>query len=157
MNQQEQEETKTKTETTLSETPGKNEKGKTKRKKKKQKKEEEEMRRSILCVDDNNVNLLILRRYLSGAYRILTVSSGVEALSLLGKEEVDLVLMDIMMPEMDGYETTERIRKMSPTLPILYVSSKAEEPRGYECGGNGYIMKPVERKGILAKITEYIK
>ena len=113
--------------------------------------------RSILCVDDNEVNLLILGRYLSSTYQLLTASSGMEALSLLDEESVDLVLMDVMMPEMDGYETTEILRKRLPSLPVLFVSAKVEEARGYECGGNGYILKPVERKKILKKIAEYLK
>jgi CheY-like chemotaxis protein len=132
--------------------------GRKKRKEKEKEKERGKEKRSILCVDDNDVNLLILGRYLSGSYRLLSATSGMEALTVLGREEekVDLVLMDIMMPEMDGYETTEKIREKWPDLPVLYVSAKAEEPRGYECGGNGYIMKPVERKSLLDRIEGFL-
>ncbi len=111
----------------------------------------------ILCVDDNDVNLLILGRYLSASHHLLTCTSGPEALALLKKESVDLVLMDVMMPEMDGYETTEKIREMRPNLPVLFVSAKAEESRGYECGGCGYILKPVDRKKLLEIVAKYLK
>jgi len=136
----------------LSEVKKKKGKGKGKNKKK-----NSDVRKTILCVDDNEVNLIILKRYLSSSYELLTAASGMEALSVLKREKVDLVLMDIMMPEMDGYETTEKIRHILPSLPVIFVSAKAEEVRGYECGGNGYIMKPVEKKKILAGIAKYLK
>tara|TARA_R110002050_G_scaffold168842_3_gene300281 strand:+ start:861 stop:1541 length:681 start_codon:yes stop_codon:yes gene_type:complete len=117
--------------------------------------------RTILCVDDNALNLKILSRFLNSgdnSLNVILVNSGQEAIDLLATRPVALVLMDIMMPGMDGYETTTVIRQKfsRAELPILFVTAKSEESRGYEVGGNGFVFKPVRRKDLMTKVNYFL-
>ena len=120
---------------------------------------------TVLCVDDNQLNLRILKGFLKKAVdkngaplEIMTTLSGSDAVELVKEKKVDVVLMDIMMPEMDGYETTRRIREKFPAtkLPVIFVTAKSEEKAGYDAGGNGYIFKPVNRTELMSKVSHYL-
>ena len=79
----------------------------------------------ILVVDDDKHTRMLLRAILENDnYTVLTATNGEEALEVLDREHVDLVVLDIMMPKMDGYEFTKLIRKTNETLPILMVTAK---------------------------------
>lgn len=113
---------------------------------------------AILVVDDDPVNLQVLETILPPEkYEVTTVTSGKEALALLDKKEWDLVISDIMMPQMSGYELTRLIReRYSLTeLPILLLTARSE-PRdiqsGFLAGANDYVKKPVEALEIRSRI-----
>jgi signal transduction histidine kinase len=114
----------------------------------------------ILIVDDNPTNLVILEAMLGGDYQLLIATSGEEALAMASGFSPDLILLDIMMPGIDGYETCRRIRA-NPALrhtKIIMVSSKsrvAERLQGYEAGADDYVTKPFEREELLAKLQVY--
>jgi CheY-like chemotaxis protein len=115
--------------------------------------------RTVLVVDDDVRNLFTLTTVLE-RYKIdvVTAESGLEALAILNKNpKVEMVLMDIMMPEMDGYETTRKIRSdlNNTTLPIIAVTAKAmkgDRQKCIEAGASDYIVKPVKIDQLLSLV-----
>ena len=116
----------------------------------------------ILIVDDNATNVEILEEILHDEYVLETAGSGEEALEKAGHFYPSLILLDIMMPGIDGYETCRRIR-MNPSLrhaKIIMVSAKAmvsERLDGYAAGADDYITKPFVEDELLAKVRVYIR
>jgi two-component system sensor histidine kinase/response regulator len=116
----------------------------------------------ILVVDDNVTNLTIVEETLSDDYEIVCASSGAEALAVASKFRPDLVLLDIMMPEMDGYETCRRLRA-DPQLryvKVVLVSAKtrtADRLLGYEAGADDYITKPFVPEELAAKVRVFLR
>lgn len=116
----------------------------------------------ILVVDDDPMNLKFLIEILSDEYEIQAVLSGEEALNIVHDFMPDIILLDIMMPGIDGYEVCKKIRadkKLSKTK-ILLVSAKAmlnEKIMGYDVGADDYITKPFEHEELLAKIKIFIR
>ncbi len=120
------------------------------------------MSRRILVVEDQEDNRRILRDLLTSAgYEIIQAENGEEALAAAARERPDLILMDIQLPLLDGYEATRRI-KADPELraiPIIAVTSYALS--GYEgkaraAGCDAYVSKPYSPRALLAKIREYV-
>jgi CheY-like chemotaxis protein len=111
----------------------------------------------ILIVDDHPFNIELLEELLEDDYHVKTAVSGEEALSLAAHFVPDLILLDIMMPGMDGYETCRLIRA-TPTLchtKIIMVSAKAmaeERAQGLEAGADDYITKPFEHSEFREKV-----
>ena len=103
----------------------------------------------ILIADDSPENLLLLRQHLSGlGYETLTARNGAEAVSQYQEKHPDLVIMDVLMPELDGYQATRRIRHLDAErwVPILFLSAltdDSERTKGLEAGGDDYLAKPV--------------
>ncbi len=115
----------------------------------------------ILVVDDDKHTRMLLRAILENDnYTVLTATNGEEALEVLGREHVDLVVLDIMMPKMDGYEFTKLIRKTNETLPILMVTAKhlpADEKKGFLVGTDDYITKPIDEEKLLLRIKALLR
>ncbi|MCK6205743.1 response regulator transcription factor [Bacillus infantis] len=111
--------------------------------------------KTLLLVDDEVRMLDLLSLYLSPFYQCVKANSGEEALSLLEGNNIDLVLLDIMMPQMDGWETCEKIRKFSE-VPIIMISARNEKidiVKGLETGADDYITKPIDEGELLARIN----
>jgi DNA-binding response OmpR family regulator/anti-sigma regulatory factor (Ser/Thr protein kinase) len=116
----------------------------------------------ILVVDDNARNVAILRKILGNAYRVTTACDGEEALRTALRYVPDLVLLDISMPGMDGYEVCRRIRATLALArtKIIMVSAKIMLPErlaGYEAGADDYIVKPFNDEELLAKVRVYMR
>ena len=115
----------------------------------------------ILVVDDNAVNLAIIEELLDDAYLVEMAENGHEALEIASQFHPDLILLDIMMPGIDGYETCRRFRA-DPVLckaKIIMVSAKAmlaDRLEGYKAGADDYLTKPFEEAEFLAKIRVYL-
>ena len=112
---------------------------------------------SIICVDDEPVNLTIMEELLQDSYRLRTARSGTECLAAVAEELPDLVLLDVNMPDIDGLETCRRLRADPSTadLPIIFISALAsvdELMAGYEAGGDDYITKPFSEEILRKKI-----
>ncbi|WP_349860919.1 hybrid sensor histidine kinase/response regulator transcription factor, partial [Bacteroides cellulosilyticus] len=117
---------------------------------------------SLLLVEDNEDLLSSMVRLLQGRYHILQARNGVEALAVLEKEEVNLIVSDIMMPEMDGIELCRRIKEKFETchIPVILLTAKItdeDQVMGYESGADGYICKPLRLSVLLAKIDNLLK
>jgi two-component system, sensor histidine kinase len=115
---------------------------------------------SILIVDDVPANLLAMKAVLEPlGHQLVTASSGEEALRRLMSEEFALILMDVMMPEMDGYQTVALIKRRPKTehVPIIFVSAIAKEvqhiSKGYHYGAVDYITKPFDAEILRAKVS----
>ena len=121
------------------------------------------MSKRILIIEDQEDNRKIMHDVLSASgFKSLEATTGEEGLALAEREKPDLILMDIQLPEMDGYEVTRRI-KGNPALnhiPIIAVTSYAlsgDDKKAYAAGCDGYLTKPVSPRMLLAKIKEYLR
>lgn len=115
---------------------------------------------TILAVDDNPINLGVYRELLATDYSLYTAGGGPEALSMAERVRPDLILLDVVMPEMDGFETCRRLRQCtSLDAKIMLVSAKGELDQrlaGYRSGADDYIMRPFEEDEFLAKVSRQI-
>ena len=122
------------------------------------------MKQNILVVDDHRENLIALEAILDGEGRNLVMAqSGNEALALALKHDFALVLLDVQMPEMDGFEVAELMRKNKKTrhIPIIFVTAISKEQKyvfkGYECGAVDYLFKPIDQKILEAKVSVFLE
>ena len=120
------------------------------------------MSRRILIVEDQEDNRRILRDLLTSAgYELIEATNGQEGVDLAASERPDLILMDIQLPVLDGYEATRRI-KAEPalrTIPIIAVTSYAlsgDDVKAFEAGCDSYVTKPFSPRALLAKVREYL-
>jgi len=116
----------------------------------------------ILAVDDNPTNLAILEELLGDDYEVVTASSGSEALERAESLRPSLVLLDVMMPDMSGYEVCARLRatRAMRHAKIIMVSAKAlvnERLEGYQAGADDYVTKPFETDELLFKVKVFLK
>jgi len=115
----------------------------------------------ILVVEDNvNTRKLMEAVLLQNGYQPLLASDGVEALEVLDKKHVDLIVLDIMMPRMDGYEFTETLRASGCDLPILMVTAKekpADKHKGFIIGTDDYMVKPVDEEEMILRIAALLR
>ncbi|MBE6737965.1 MAG: response regulator transcription factor [Ruminococcus sp.] len=116
---------------------------------------------SILIADDDKNTRLLLKALLEAEkYNVFTAKDGEEALKLLEKEHVDLIVLDIMMPKMDGYEFTKALRDAGSELPILMVSAKQypeDKRRGFLMGTDDYMTKPIDEEEMLLRIKALLR
>jgi len=115
----------------------------------------------ILIVDDTPANIKILNDLLRDTYRVSVATNGADALELISNEPPDLILLDIMMPEMDGYEVCQRLKDNESTrdIPVIFVTAMGEvedETRGLELGVVDYITKPISPPIVLARIKNHL-
>jgi len=113
---------------------------------------------TVLAVDDQPANLRLLDAVLTPrGHRVITAASGQEALALLESEDVDIVLLDIVMPEMDGHEVCRRIRSTPATefLPVVMITASGTEQRlaALESGADDFVTKPFDKSELLARVA----
>ncbi|MCM3654177.1 response regulator transcription factor [Metabacillus litoralis] len=110
--------------------------------------------RTILLVDDEERMLDLLSIYLSPYYRCFKVNSGQEAVVYVGNSHVDLILLDVMMPEMDGWSTCNKIREFSyvPIIMLTARNEKSDVVKGLRLGADDYVTKPFDEGELLARI-----
>jgi two-component system cell cycle response regulator DivK len=120
------------------------------------------MSKRILVVEDQEDNRRIVHDLLTASgYELIEATTGEDGLKQAAVEKPDLILMDIQLPGMDGYEVTRRI-KANPQLahiPIIVVTSYAlsgDDKKAFEAGCNGYVTKPFSPRVLLAKIREFL-
>jgi signal transduction histidine kinase len=118
---------------------------------------------TILIIDDNTQNLQIALNILNKkGYNLLYAQDGKKGLEHIEENHIDLILLDVMMPEMDGYSVCEQLQKKPDTsaIPIIFLTVKDEENdivKGFECGGVDYITKPFHTSILLKRVETHIK
>jgi DNA-binding response OmpR family regulator len=116
----------------------------------------------VLLVDDSKTILLMERMILGGgAYDLITALDGEEAVEKARAELPDLILMDVVMPGMNGFEACRRIRSGEATseIPVIMVTTRGEiesVEAGYESGCADYVIKPIDAQELLAKVQSYL-
>lgn len=115
----------------------------------------------ILVVDDDkHIRQLIQAVLVNNNYTVFTAENGQDALNVMAVQHIDLVVLDIMMPQMDGYEFTEVVRQQDNQLPILMVSAKHEpsdKHKGFIVGTDDYITKPIDEEELILRIKALLR
>ncbi len=117
---------------------------------------------NILIVDDDPLNIKLLEAFLSKEHNIHAAYNGEQALDIVKSENIDLVLLDIMMPGIDGYEVCRRIKscestKFIPVIMITALSSKDDRIAGLEAGADEFLVKPIDRVEVLTRVRTLLK
>ncbi len=115
----------------------------------------------ILVVDDDiNTRKLTKEVLLQNGYDVILAKDGIEALDKMDNHHVDLIVLDIMMPRMNGYELTDTMRKCKNNLPILMVTAKetpADKKEGFIVGTDDYMVKPIDEEEMILRITALLR
>jgi two-component system, cell cycle response regulator DivK len=115
--------------------------------------------KTILIVEDMDLNIDLLTQLLEDEYALVVAKDGARGVELAREKGPDLVIMDIALPVMDGYEATRRIRAELPSMPILGLSSHAmagDAEKAKDAGCNDYLTKPIDEDLLRAKIHELL-
>ncbi len=119
------------------------------------------MRNRVLLVEDEADLTLIVADTLRGlGYDVVTAADGVEGLDKYRSEGADIIVADVMMPRMDGFTMAKGIRKMSPAVPLLFLTAKStieDVEEGFEIGANDYLKKPFELRELIVRIKSLLK
>lgn len=116
----------------------------------------------IMVVDDAAENIATLVELLKNEYKIVTARSGIKALEKAGKAKPDLILLDVMMPEMNGYEVCRRLKQNLETrdIPVIFITSlgdTSDETMGFKLGAVDYIKKPISPPVLQARLSTHLK
>jgi len=122
------------------------------------------MGRNILCIEDNPDNMVLLRRALEArGYSMVAAKNGLEGVAAAEREEIDLILLDINLPDIDGYEVAKRLRASSKqslaSVPIIAVTAnalKGDAERALQAGCNIYMSKPINIRELWARVETYL-
>lgn len=119
------------------------------------------MKNKVLFVEDEADLSLIVADTLRGiGYDVVTAADGVEGLDRYRSEGADIIVADVMMPRMDGFTMAKGIRKMSPEVPLLFLTAKStidDVEEGFEIGANDYLKKPFELRELIVRIKSLLK
>ena len=115
----------------------------------------------VLIVDDNQANIKILVEFLSNDYEVVVSMTGKEALKIIKEQNIELILLDIFMPQMDGFEVCEKINKQYHryNIPIIFVTASDNDhdiEKGFNLGAVDYITKPFRKVEILSRVKTHI-
>jgi len=123
---------------------------------------EQQNRPTILVVDNQPAFILILRQLLKKTYHVVTAVTGVDALAAVATAPPDLILLDVLMPELNGFEVCRRLKEDKTTrdIPIIFVTTCADSEdirHGFGLGGADYLVKPFRLGELQSRITTHLK
>ncbi len=123
--------------------------------------EAETRKKKILIVDDSSTVLIMEEMLLRRRYEVLKATGGAQALRIVADEHPDLILLDIVMPNMDGIEACRLLRAIGPakSIPIIMVTTRGEQrviDAAYASGATDYVTKPIDQKELLRKIEHHL-
>jgi len=118
--------------------------------------------KKILIVDEYPANIKVLGELLREKYEVLVATNGLKAVTLAREKAPDLILMDVMMPEMDGFSAASIIKKdkLTEEIPIIFITAKGETEdivKGFEVGGQDYITKPFNPQELFARVNTHLE
>jgi len=114
----------------------------------------------MIVEDDKNTRKLMKTIFSQEGFTVLTAVDGIEALELVHSHHIDLIILDVMMPRMDGYEFTKKIRKADIQIPILMVTAKntaSDMKKGFITGTDDYMVKPVDEEEMLLRVKALLR
>ncbi len=114
----------------------------------------------LVCEDDFAIKTMISTKLKQENYSVHTVQNGQEALNLMEKQQIDLVISDIMMPEMDGYEFVQTLRETKYTLPILMITAKSQLESleaAFKLGVDDYMVKPLRLEELVLRVKALLR
>ena len=114
----------------------------------------------LVCEDDFAIKTMISTKLKQENYSVYTVQNGKEALNLMEKQQIDLVISDIMMPEMDGYEFVQTLRETKHTLPILMITAKSQLESleaAFKLGVDDYMVKPLRLEELVLRVKALLR
>jgi putative two-component system response regulator len=119
------------------------------------------MQKTILVVDDTKLNIEILLDLLEHKYNVIPALNGEKALKILSKMDIDLVLLDIMMPDMDGYEVCKKAKSnhLTKDIPIIFITAKIDDEsieKAYDVGGIDFIGKPFSPREVISRVSAHL-
>ena len=120
------------------------------------------MRKRVLLVDDSATILMMEKMILlRGPYDVTTARDGMEALEKAKAEHPDLILLDVVMPRMDGFETCRRLRQQAETrdIPVIFVTTRGESENvdnAFKSGASDHVTKPINSAELLAKLRTHL-
>ena len=116
---------------------------------------------SILVVEDNeNLNKMMSAKLKMETYNVFSAFNGEEALEVLEHEHIDLIISDVMMPEIDGYELTKTLRSANYTMPILMITAKnqiEDMEKGFVAGTDDYMIKPINMREMILRVNALLR
>ena len=117
---------------------------------------------TVLIVDDTRLNIKIITDILEKSYNLYSTTSGKQALEIVTSKKVDLILLDVVMPGMDGYEVCKRLKSDPQTqnIPVIFISAMTnveDETKGLEMGAIDYIFKPVSPPILKARVRNHLE
>lgn len=118
------------------------------------------MQKRILVVDDDELNLMMTKRILEKNYDVLLVKSGAEALHTIQREEIDLILLDIAMPGMDGMETFRHIKDYPVEIPVIFLTASGVEDdvmNAINLGAVNYLKKPYYPQELVKRVAKELE
>lgn len=118
------------------------------------------MFRILVADDDKNTRMLLKAVLEAENYTVITAENGEEALHIIDNSHIDLVVLDVMMPKMDGYTFTQTLRDCQNNLPILMISAKQlpeDKRRGFQVGTDDYMTKPIDEEEMLLRIKALLR
>lgn len=119
------------------------------------------MKNTLMIVDDQQQNLQLVASIFQDIYNLIIATDGKKALEILKSKKPDLILLDIMMPDLDGYEVCKVIKGNPETnqIPVIFLTAKKDEDsisRGFECGAVDYVTKPFNSREVIARVKTHI-
>ena len=116
---------------------------------------------NILIIDDDkNTRFLLYEVLKMNNFNVFQATNGLDGLDILETEKIDLVIVDIMMPKMDGYEFTKELRSYNPKLPVLMISAKHlpnDRKKGFMAGIDDYMSKPIDHEELILHINALLR
>lgn len=118
-------------------------------------------KKKILIVDDQKLNTMILAKILKPEYDVLVALNGSDGLEIAESQLPDLILLDVLMPDTDGYEVLEKLKASDNTknIPVIFISgldSNEDEEKGLSLGAAGYVAKPFDEDTVISSVEKHL-
>ncbi|MDE6336410.1 MAG: response regulator transcription factor, partial [Muribaculaceae bacterium] len=116
--------------------------------------------RILLVEDEADLTLIVADTLRTQGYEVITAVDGIDGLCKFKAHGADIIIADVMMPRMDGFSMAREIRRLSPTVPLLFLTAKStieDVEEGFEIGANDYIKKPFELRELLVRIKALLR